>query len=164
MSLFKEINLSTEHAYKKALNLLDFCPQTEKMLSLKLIKKGYSQDVIQQVIQRLKKNNLLNELEYAKIYVDNLAKIKCLGKTKILAKLKEKGIDNSNADLLTQKAIAANGGEQEIMHKYIKKNIKAINRMIKANQIEKIKLKLFNNGFSFFAISKILNELKCLDN
>ena len=44
MSLFKEINLSTEHAYQKALNLLDFCPQTEKMLSLKLIKKGYSQD------------------------------------------------------------------------------------------------------------------------
>ena len=41
MSLFNNNDLIIEEAYQKALRLLDYAPQTEKILSIKLSKKEF---------------------------------------------------------------------------------------------------------------------------
>ena len=159
MSLFEDTDLIIEEAYQKALNLLDYAPQTEKNIFIKLTKKGYSKNIIKKVIKKLQENNLINDLEYAKIYADNLIKIKHTGPIKIIFKLKSKGIDNEQAIIITKDSVSANGGESEILKKYIKKNIQSIKKLLEKNQIEKIKLKLYNSGFSVSVINKITKNL-----
>ena len=159
MSLFDDTDLLMQQAYKKALYLLDYAPQTEKTLSIKLYKKGYSNSVIDKVVNKLKENNLMNDIVYAEIYAANLAKIKLMGIRKIILKLKSKGINENQAFIIAKKAISANGGEEEIIKKYIKKNLLLINRLLEKNQIDKIKLKLYNNGFTRLLIDKTIGNL-----
>ena len=159
MSLFDKDDLIIEKAYQKALAILDFSPQTEKILEVKLIKKGFSKQIIKNVINKLKEEGLINDLYYAKIYADGLVKNKALGEKKLLLKLYSKGIDKNNAIIIAGEIINNNGGEEEIIYKFIKKNIQAIKRLLDANKIEYIKQKLVNNGFSIQNVIKKVKEL-----
>ena len=51
-------------------------------------------------------------------------------------------------------------GEETIIKNFIKKNIKAIKRLVETNQEEKIKQKLYNNGFSFQIINNTVNDIR----
>ena len=145
MSLFDKDDLIIEKAYQKALAILDFSPQTEKILEVKLIKKGFSKQIIKKVISKLKDEGLVNDLYYAKIYADSLVRNKALGEQKLLLKLYSKGIDMNNANIIAEEIINNNGGEEEVICRFIKKNILAIKRLFYANKIDNIKQKLVNN-------------------
>ena len=160
MSLFDNEDLKFEKPYQNALKILDFAPQTERVLFFKLLKKGYSKDIIKKVINKLKEENLLNDRYYAKIYVNNLIQNKYLGIKKLLLKLNQKGIDKEEAIVISEEAVKNNGGEEEIIKNFIKKNIKMIKRLLEMNKEEKIKQKLYNNGFSFQNINKSIDNIK----
>lgn len=159
MSLFDKEDLIIENAYQKALAILDFSPQTEKILEIKLIRKNFSKQIVKKVLNKLKEEGLINDLYYAKIYADSLVKNKSLGEKKLLLKLYIKGIDKNNAGIIAREIINNNGGEEEIIKKFIKKNIQAIKRLLDANKIDYIKQKLVNNGFSIQNANKIVKEL-----
>ena len=160
MSLFNNEDINIEKPYQNALKILDFSPQTEKVLYLKLLKKGYSKEIIKKVIDKLKEENLLNDKYYAKIYANNLVQNKQLGIKKILLKLNLKGINKKEAVIISEEVIKNNGGEEEIIKNFIKKNIDFIKRLLEKNQEIKIKKKLYDNGFSVENINKIVNNLK----
>jgi|GEM_PF-930601 len=162
MSLFDNNDILADKAYQNALRLLDYSPQTEKMISDKLKKKGYNEEIIVYTIKKLKENGLLNDTEYAKILSDNLCKFKFLGKEKIKIKLLNKGINKDNIEKIIDEAINNNGGEEKIAINFIIKNSLTIKRLLEKNQLEKIKIKLFNNGFSvpiIYKITKNLNDI-----
>ena len=108
MSLFNNEDLKIEKPYQNALKILDFAPQTEKVLYLKLLKKGYSKEIIKKVINKLKEENLLNDKYYAKIYANNLVQNKQLGIKKILLKLNLKGINKKEAVIISEEVIKNN--------------------------------------------------------
>ncbi len=159
MSLFDKDDIIIEKAYQKALAILDFSPQTEKLLEAKLIKKNFSKQIIKRVINKLKEEGLINDLYYAKIYADSLVKNKAIGEKKLLLKLYGKGIDKNNAAGIANEIINNNGGEEEIINRFIKKNILAIKRLFDANKMEYIKQKLVNNGFSIQNVNKAVKDL-----
>ena len=158
MSLFENNNYDFEMIYQKALRLLDYSNQTEKTLFNKLIKKGYNKDIIRKVIERLKENQILNQDQYAEIYSENLAKIKLYGPSRIYIKLKEKGISDEKSRLIIDN-LFKDGYEEYLAKKFLIKNEKAIKRLMDSGQKEKIKIKLYNNGFSREIINKMILDL-----
>ena len=152
-------NNELNKAYNKALELLNIAPHTEKTLTNKLYKKGYSKEIILEVIEMLKKVSLINDDYFGEIYAENLFKYKKIGPVKVLLKLREKGI-NTNAAIITNKAMQNNGGEYEIIKRYIEKNSTQISRLLKKNELDKIKLKLKNSGFNHQVIINVIKNLQ----
>ncbi|MRS02256.1 hypothetical protein EG832_03350, partial [bacterium] len=62
---------SSEVAYQKATRLLDYRPRTEKEIHQRLIQKGFSTLEIEQVIERLKRANLVQDQQFAKMWIEN---------------------------------------------------------------------------------------------
>lgn len=96
LDLIEKINFdNTQKAFNKALDLLSFKDYTSFEIKNKLLKIGYSEDVLINVFEKLKEYNFINDEKYAINYVEYAKKYKKHGKTKILYSLKQKGISSS---------------------------------------------------------------------
>lgn len=146
-------------AYNKALDLLNISMQTESMLHNKLLTRGFPPDIIDAVIHELKQKKFINDDQFAELYVAGLVKTKHLGINKILNKLRSKGIDQSLAYKHATALIEDHGGEAVIMTKFVKKNAPAIKRLLDKKQTDKIKRKLYNNGFTVEGINHIMSSI-----
>ncbi len=80
--------------YDFALKLLGKDNYTIASMRDKLLGKGADERQASSIIERLKKEDLLNDERYAKIYVEDIASLRLLGKNKVLAELKRKGIED----------------------------------------------------------------------
>jgi regulatory protein len=158
MSLFNNDDAFIK-AYNKALNLLNHSINTEFTLKLKLKKKNISDKIINQVIEKLKEENLLNDYEYAKIYAENLAKYKKTGPNKIFIKLKEKGISKNDSIQIIKEIIEKIGGEEKLLEKCLEKNYKNIRKKINNKGKDKIKSRLYLKGFNVNVINRVINNL-----
>ncbi|MCR5078405.1 MAG: RecX family transcriptional regulator [Bacilli bacterium] len=78
--------------YVYALRLLSKDMYTSYVLRGKLIGKGAEPIVAKRVVARLINDGLINDEEYARIYVEDIAEFRLYGKNKTIARLKEKGI------------------------------------------------------------------------
>lgn len=145
-------------AYQKAIRLLNFAPQMEKSIRVKLSKKGFSQFSINLVIDSLTEDKFLNDLENAAIYADNLVKNKFIGLNKVVSKLIVKGLNKEKALELSKEIINNNGGEEEIIKKYIEKNEPVFQRYLKNNKKQNIVKNIYNSGFKLNLIEKNLRE------
>ena len=81
--------------YDYALRLLGKDNYTVSLLSKKLLGKGADEKQVSSIVERLKKEDLLNDERYAKVFVDDVAELRSIGKNKALAELRIKGIDDS---------------------------------------------------------------------
>ncbi|ERI90158.1 regulatory protein RecX [Clostridiales bacterium oral taxon 876 str. F0540] len=74
-----------------ALKIVERGYKTEKQVYDKLIQKEYEEAYVEKVIEFLKNYNLINDREYAKLYIND--KIKLQGRNKIKYDLIKKGIE-----------------------------------------------------------------------
>lgn len=81
-----------EEYYDKALSLLEKQNYTVFVLSQKLLDKGATPAQASSICKRLEKEGLLDDKRYAKTYAEDVARIRCLGKRRVLFELKKKGI------------------------------------------------------------------------
>lgn len=149
--------------YQKALQIINFSPQMELSLKRKLLKKNFNEEEINTVIELLKEQNYLNDEYHGELYANELVRLKFAGINRVIKKLLEKGINKNIAQQLARQAIEDNGGEEEIIKKYVSKNLTFFTDNISKNNQQKILNKLYNNGFKKFSIKyiqKILDELK----
>ena len=80
--------------YNKALDIISRREHSEKEIKNKLLKKFDIPELIDEVILKLIKNNLINNVRYAEMYV-HVRKRKGFGPKKIQFELMTKGIDDS---------------------------------------------------------------------
>jgi regulatory protein len=158
MGLFDDIDEKFDEVYNKALSLLDYSLQSEKMLEAKLLKKGYQKSIVKEVLKKLKASHIINDEEYAKIYADNLVKYKYNGRNLIYLKLKQKNIKDEIINDIIKK-IFTEYNEIDIAKKFILKNALSIKRLMQNNEYDKIKLKLINNGFEIQTVQYIIKNL-----
>lgn len=78
--------------YDYALRLLGKENYTVSSLRNKLLGKGADEKQTSSIIARLENEDLLNDERYARIYVEDIAFLRLIGKNKVLAELKYKGI------------------------------------------------------------------------
>lgn len=81
-----------ERAHQAAVNFISYRPRSSKEVIDKLTRKGFTQDLARQVVEQLRDLKLLDDLEFARMFVRDKLRGKPMGKALVRRKLLEKGV------------------------------------------------------------------------
>ena len=144
-------------AYNKALDYLSYQLRTEKEIITYLTKHQFNSFEIENTIQKLKSQNLINDLQYAKSYVRTMMRTSDKGPQIISQKLYQKGVTkNDITEALAQFSFSlqithATKIAQKYAHQYRHDAFK--------NQLNKIKRTLLSKGFTYDIINEAMKKL-----
>jgi len=148
--------LDLEAAKQKAYRLLALRPHSEKELEKKLREKGFPAVVIKETLEKLHDLKYLNDASFAAGWARNLVVNKFWGNKKIIASLREKGIEAELINSSIEKA-REEVSEEEAIEILIKK--KAARKKLIAFDVKK-KQKIFQSLMGRgFPPGQILNKL-----
>ena len=141
-------------SYNIALKFISSKLRVEKEIRNKL--KDYSKDAVNYTIERLKKENLLNDQIYIKAYINDEVNLKFIGPNNIYYNLKKLGFKDD--DIKNYLVTFASDIWQSKIKKYIDKKIKSNNNLSPIMLKLKVTNDLLNKGFYKEDINKVLNE------
>jgi regulatory protein len=81
-----------EKALQTALRMLSYRPRSEAEIKKKLSQKGFPNEVIEQIMDRLRQNGLLDDAQFAQAWVENQANFRPRGRRVLALELRMKGI------------------------------------------------------------------------
>lgn len=144
-------------AYTRALNYLSYSLRTEKQIRDDLIDKEFDL-YVDEVILKLKDQNLINDLEYAKSYIRTSANINRKGPRIIEQELRKKGI----TDLQIEEAMTEYPYDLRLENasKLIEKQMKKPNKSSEREKINKINAYLYGKGYSNDVISEAMELME----
>ena len=90
-----------DEAYDRALRYVVRDVYSVAEIERKLRDKEFPEDIIKEVIARLTKAGLLDDVHFAKVYAEDVADLRLLGRHRILADLREKGVSQTIIATLT---------------------------------------------------------------
>ncbi len=145
-----------EEAYNKSVSYIEVRLRSTNEIKVYLKNKKYSEEVINSTINRLLKNNILNDEVFAKAFINDKLNFTTMGPYKIELELKKHYIDtniistyinNIDEDILYEKI-------DKLITKFMKTNKKHKGFMLK----NKIYNNLLNLGYKSSMILEILNN------
>ena len=154
MKYFSDI----ERAKSRAINYISGKLKTKYEVKLKLKEKDFTEDIIDEVIDILEKEEYLNDRLYCEVFIEDKKQLNGYGKNKIKSLLIQKGISKSVfEDFLDEFEY------EEEFDNALKMGIKKLNLLSNEEDIFKKKQKLINylayRGFSFDVINDVLREI-----
>jgi regulatory protein len=137
--------------YDKAVKLLKIRPHHSEELTKKLLLRGFNREEINAVIQKLQDENLIDNVGFAQMYLDELLRNKTFGFYMLKAKLMHRGIASNEAENLLRENLSIED-EKEIAMKIVNRE------QATGNREEKMKLagKLQRRGFRSEVISSVI--------
>ena len=139
-------------ALNKAVALLGKNLKTKKQMRTYLKDKGYSQKIVDYVLEKLSEYNYINDVNYATIYVRSV-KHK-YGKIKIVNELKQKGVSEKDIDLVIQEFETEEDIILNLANKYVK------NKEITNEILSKMYRFLLSKGFEYDDVSRVVKKFK----
>ena len=154
MKYFSDI----ERAKSRAINYISGKLKTKYEVRLKLKEKDFTEDIIDEVIDILEKEEYLNDRLYCEVFIEDKKQLNVYGKNKIKSLLFQKGVSKSVfEDFLDEFEY------EEEFDNALKMGIKKLNLLSNEEDIFKKKQKLINylayRGFSFDVINDVLREI-----
>ena len=154
MKYFSDI----ERAKSRAMNYISGKLKTKYEVRLKLKENGFAEDVIDEVLDILEKDEYLNDKVYCEIFIEDKKKLNGYGKNKIKSLLIQKGISkNIFEDFLNEFEY------DEEFDNALKMGIKKLELLSNEEDNFKKKQKIINyltyRGFGFDVINDVLKEI-----
>lgn len=145
-----------EEAYNKSVSYIEVRLRSINEIKVYLKNKKYSEEVINSTINRLLKNNILNDEVFAKAFINDKLNFTTMGPYKIEVELKKHYIDTNIISTYI------NNIDEDILYEKIDK---LITKFMKTNKKHKgfvLKNKIYNNllnlGYKSSMILEILNN------
>ena len=148
---------SISKAYNKALDYLSYQLRTEKEIIQYLQQHDFTDSQIEPVLQRLRSQGYINDLEYAKSYVRTIAKTSDKGPKVITQKLRQKGVLENDIETALEEFSFEDQLQNSI--KIAQKLARKYHREAFKVKIQKIKNGLFTKGFSSAIATEAINRL-----
>lgn len=142
----------TQAAAQKALALLARCEQCRSGLERKLLQKGYSKDTVEGVLDALEERGLLDDLRFARAWLNSRRIGHFEGRTRLLSELAARGIGKETA----KKAVDGffeEFDEEEICARAVKKFLS------QGKSGEKLMVSMIRAGFSYKMAANVLREI-----
>jgi regulatory protein len=154
----KRMDNLLQKAKDDAFNLLSYRERSQAELEERLVRKGYSVQIIAEVISTLKDLNYLDDRRFARKWIKDRIRNRPRGRYVLELELGKKGIDEriikeSLADLLSEEK------ELELALRVARKWIKIYPQKQDDNMI-KLKKHLQNKGFSLDILNKAISNLR----
>ncbi|MCL4274070.1 MAG: RecX family transcriptional regulator [Anaerolineales bacterium] len=86
-----------ERALQQALLFLSYRARSEKEIRQNLLKHEFTEDAIETILEKLRINNLANDPEFARAWVENRNTFRPRSRRALLMELRQKGLDDETA-------------------------------------------------------------------
>lgn len=86
-----------ERALQQALLFLSYRARSEKEIRQNLLKHEFTEDAIETTLEKLRVNNLANDPEFARAWVENRNTFRPRSRRALLMELRQKGLDDETA-------------------------------------------------------------------
>lgn len=154
MKYFSDI----ERAKSRAINYISGKLKTKYEVRLKLKENGFAEDVIDEVLDILEKEEYLNDKIYCEIFIEDKKKLNGYGKNKIKSLLIQKGISKNIFEGFLNEF-----EYEEEFDNALKMGIKKLELLSNEEDNFKKKQKIINylayRGFGFDVINDVLKEI-----
>lgn len=143
-------------AYQRALNYLSYGLRSEKEVRDDLIEKEF-EEYTDEVIEKLKDQRLINDVEYAKAYVRTAANLNRKGPRVIQNDLKKRGID----ELKIEEALPEYKHEDQVDNAVFlaEKQWKKAKKKSQKEAIQKVRQYLIQKGFNTDIINVVIETI-----
>lgn len=91
-----------EKAYQRALNFLSYRVRTEAEIRRNLKKHDTPDEIIENVLERLRRNHLVNDHIFAQTWVENRSEFRPRGRRALTSELRQKGVGQEIIDEVLQ--------------------------------------------------------------
>lgn len=109
-----------EVALQKALNFLSYRPRSTYEVNKNLSKHGFGEETTEIVIEKLTRGNLINDREFATLWIEDRSLYKPKGKTALNSELYKKGISREIIEEslleLPENLLAIKAGQSKLRH------------------------------------------------
>ena len=140
-----------ERAHQAAVNFISYRPRSSKEVSDKLTRKGFAPDLVGAVVDRLRELMLLNDLEFARMFIRDKLRGKPMGRALLRRKLHEKGISFQASERVIKEYVT-DENEQEAATALAMRKLKAsqsrFSKLETPLRQKRIADYLLNRGFS----------------
>jgi regulatory protein len=145
---------SLQRCMDAAFNFLSYRPRSEMEVKQRLRRRGFSQEIIEKVIYKLKKKAFINDAEFVRYWLENRAEFNPKGRTILKIELKQKGI---RRDLLNDMLGDVNE-ENNAYRAALKKS-----HVLKNLEYDEFKSRMFTylkwRGFGYEVIEVVCNRI-----
>jgi regulatory protein len=148
---------TSEVAYQKATRLLDYRPRTEKEIRQRLAQKEFSTLEIDQVVLRLKRANLVQDQQFAKMWIENRNDYHPRSQRLMRYELRIKGV----AEQTIESALADSADDLELATRAAAQYARKLNFQDRVLFRKKLSAYLARRGFSYGTISPVIRDLIC---
>jgi regulatory protein len=147
-----------ERARDKALNYLSYRPRSEWELRHYLRDKGFDDDVIDLVLERLRQADLVDDLAFARYWIDNRLRFRPRGRWALEQELRQKRIDTK----VIEKALI--GFDEELaLKKAVQRHARRLQHLSSEKFRERLIQRLARRGFSYGDIRDALETYRSSD-
>lgn len=144
--------------YNQALRFLSYRSRSEKEIKDNLLKKKASQEVIDQIIVKLREHAFVNDKEFAKSWIESRMRFKPRGIRVIKMELKQKGISQEIIDSQISK-LRSSVSNEEMIQKLIQKKITRYKQLPPMEMKQKLFQFLSSKGFEYDDIKDALKDV-----
>ena len=109
---------ASEIAYQKALHFLGYRPRSSAELRQNLTKKGISDDLVEQTVTRLQQAGLINDQEFASVWVENRNTFQPRSRSALRMELHRKGLNDEVIQPVLDEQVEESALVQEAARKY----------------------------------------------
>jgi len=151
-------NLVFKNEFQKLLNrvlrLISRRPRSEKEIRVYLKRKKSPPKLIEEVIKKLKKLKQINDLEFARWWVEQRTTFRPRGKFGLTMELRQKGIDKTIIEKAINKV-----DELPLATKLAQKKLRVYKNLPRQEFYQKMSAYLARRGFSWDVIKKVVAKL-----
>ena len=163
-STFEKLSAAGEResAYQHALNFISYRPRSSKEVLDKLAHQSYERTLANQIVDLLKEQHLLNDVEFARMYVRDRLKGKPMGRSLLRKRLMAKGISFQLSDRVLTEYVTEEDEEaaaKALLTRKLKASATRFSKLDALTRQKRLMDYLVQRGFSFEIASKTARNL-----
>jgi regulatory protein len=151
-----------ERAHQIAVNFISYRPRSSREVLDRLTKKGFDPSLSSELVERLRELNLLNDIEFARMFVRDRLLRKPMGRALLRKKLMEKGISFQMCESVIKEYVTDRDEEvaaKNLLTRKLKMSQARYSKLDPVTRQKRLMDYLLQRGFSHEVASKTARSL-----
>lgn len=143
-----------EVAFQRALNYLSYRDRSSKEIQDHLSKHGVADEMIAEVLARLERNQLVNDQQFAALWVENRSEFRPRGRRALALELRQKGIP---AGIIAE--VLENIDEEELAYQAASQQVRKYRQLEWPEFRQKLSGFLSRRGFGYGVVAGVVKQV-----
>ena len=144
-----------EQAYDRALHFLSYRPRSQAEIAGYLFKKGWSEDVVTDAVNRLQQARLLDDVAFAQFWVENRQRFRPRSRAALRYELRTKGIASEIISAALEEV-----DEEETAYSLARRKARQQAAPLSRDSQRKLGQYLARHGFPYAVINNVMRRLE----